>query len=267
MRKLELNEVQDLIYGIFVEFDRVCRKHGIRYSMEGGTLLGAVKYQNFVPWDDDIDVVMLRGEYEKFLKVAPSELGEQYLLQSYHSAEEFPLNYAKLCYTGAEIRDYAYSHLTRMCHGIFMDIFPIDEVKPEVLRKHCSFVGVFTGARKIKLRVNLGAMPKFKAAIYKGLSLLPMRCLTRCVDRICQKYNGKGTGYRYEVCNSNRKFKPLPASVYDELIELPFRDGYFYAVKEYDAFLCSRFGDGYMETLPDEAQRKPSHCSNIYVNE
>lgn len=267
MRKLELNEVQDLIYGIFVEFDRVCRKHGIRYSMEGGTLLGAVKYQNFVPWDDDIDVIMLRSEYEKFLAVAPAELGEEYFLQSYHSVSEFPLNYAKLCYKGAEIRDYDYSHLTKMSHGIFMDIFPIDNVKPDSLRKHCSFVGVFTGARKIKLRVNLGKMPPVKGLIYKTLSLLPMRCLTRRVDRICKKYNKKETGYRYEVCNSNRKFKPLPADVYDELVELRFRDGSFLAVKEYDAFLRSRFGDDYMESLPSEDKRKPSHCANIYVNE
>ncbi len=267
MRKLELNEVQDLIYGIFVEFDRVCRKHGIKYSMEGGTLLGAVKYQNYVPWDDDIDVIMIRSEYDKFLKVAPAELGEDYFLQSYNNVKEFPLNYAKLCYTGAQIKDYDYSHLTKMCHGIFMDIFPIDSVKPDRLRKHCSHVGVLTGARKIKLGVNLGKMPKLKGRIYKGLSLLPMRWLTVMVTNACTKYNKKDTGYRYEVCNSNRKFKPLPAEIYEELVELPFRDGNFYAVKEYDAFLRSRFGDDYMETLPAEETRKPSHCANIYTKE
>ena len=267
MRKLELNEIQDLIYGIFVEFDRVCRKHDIKYSMEGGTLLGAVKYQNFVPWDDDIDVIMLRSEYEKFLSVAPDEIGEDYFLQSYHNVSEFPLNYAKLCYRGAEIRDYDYSHLEKMSHGIFMDIFPIDEVRPDSLRKHCSFVGVFTGARKIKLGVNLGKMPFVKGLVYKTLSFLPMKVLSKRVDRICKKYNGLNTGYRYEVCNSNRKFKPLPSEIYDELVELRFRNGSFLAVKEYDAFLRSRFGEDYLNTLPSEEKRKPSHCSNIYIKE
>lgn len=76
--KISLEELQDRVYRIFVEFDRICRKHNIRYSMEGGTLLGAVKYQNFVPWDDDIDVIMLREEYEKFLSVAPGELSEAF---------------------------------------------------------------------------------------------------------------------------------------------------------------------------------------------
>ena len=267
MRKIELNEVQDLIYEIFIEFDRICRKYGIQYSMEGGTLLGAVKYQNYVPWDDDIDVIMLRGEYEKFLSVAPAELGENYFLQSYHNVKVFPLNYAKLCYTGAEIHDYDYSHLKNMCHGIFMDIFPIDEVKPEKLRRHCSWVGVFTGARKVKLGVNLGKMPIAKALIYKMLSFLPMRILSKMVDSICKKYNGKGTGYNYEVCNSNRKFKPLPSEIYDNLVELTFRDRKFFAVKEYDSFLRSRFGDEYMENLPSVEKRKPSHCTNIYIKE
>ena len=265
MRKLELAEVQDLIYGIFVEFDRVCRKHGITYSMEGGTLLGAVKYQNFVPWDDDIDVIMLRSEYEKFLAVAPAELGEQYFLQSYHNVDEFPLNYAKLCYQGASIRDYDYSHLTKMNHGIFMDIFPLDEVRPETLRKHCSRVGVLTGARKTKLKAIKPT--GVRKLVYGALALLPMKTLIHMVDRACKKYNGKNTGYFYEVGSSNRKFPPLSRRTYDETVRLPFRDGEYEASAHYDQFLKSRFGEDYMDTLPPEEARKPSHNQNIRMIE
>lgn len=267
MRKLELSELQDLVYNIFVEFDRVCRKYDIKYSMEGGTLLGAVKYQNFVPWDDDIDVIMLREEYEKFLKLAPKELSEEYFLQSYNNVSEFPLNYAKLCYNGAGIYDYDYSHLKNMNHGIFIDIFPIDNVKNETLKKHCSQVGVLTGARKTKLKVNLGKLPFVKRFVYKALSLLPMKTLVSMLNRACTKYNKKNTEYKYEVCNSNKKFKPLNSEIYSELTELSFRDKKFLAVKRYDEFLRSRFGAEYMQTLPPEDKRKPSHCPNIYVKE
>ena len=75
---LDMKQVQDHIYDIFIEFDRVCQKHGLRYSMEGGTLLGAVKYKNFVPWDDDIDVIMIREEYDRFLR---PRFGENYLTE------------------------------------------------------------------------------------------------------------------------------------------------------------------------------------------
>ena len=267
MKKAELNELQDLIFNIFVEFDRICRKHNIKYSMEGGTLLGAVKYNNFVPWDDDIDVIMLREEYERFLRIAPTELNDNYFLQSYNNVPEFPLNYAKLCYNGAKIYDYDYSHLKNMNHGIFMDIFPIDNVKNEVLRKHCSHVGVLTSARKTKLKINFGKVSLVKKVIYKTISLLPMKTLVSMLNKACTKYNKKHTGFRYEVCNSNRKFKPLRAEIYDDLVELPFRDKTFLAVKQYDEFLCSRFGDNYMTELPSEEKRKPSHCANIFISE
>ncbi|MBR2614409.1 MAG: LicD family protein [Clostridia bacterium] len=260
---MELSRLQDLVYNIFVEFDRICRKYDLAYSMEGGTLLGAVKYQNFVPWDDDIDVIMRRDDYEKFLKVAPKELGEDFFLQSYNNVSQFPLNYAKICYNKVVIYDYDYSHLKKMHHGIFMDIFPIDNVKVDKLKKHCSMVGVLTGARKTKLKVNLGKLPKLKRIVYKLVSKLPMSTLVSLQNKVCGKYNKKDTGYRYEVCNSNKKFPPMPSKMYDEYIELQFRDKKFKAIKDYDKLLKSRFSEDYMETLPPVENRKPSHNQNI----
>ena len=66
---IELKKLQDMVYSIFKEFDRICTQNDIHYSMEGGTLLGAVKYGDFVPWDDDIDVVMERSQYENFCRL------------------------------------------------------------------------------------------------------------------------------------------------------------------------------------------------------
>ncbi len=258
---IDLNLLQDHVYSIFVEFDRICRKHGIKYTMEGGTLMGAVKYQNFVPWDDDIDVVMVREEYEKFLAVAPKELDNRFFLQSYNNVKEFPLNYAKLCLNGTEIYDYDYSHLSKMHHGIFIDIFPIDNVVPEKLHKQCSVIGLFTGARKTKLRA---IKPHgIRKIVYGLLALLPMNVLIRAIDKSCKKHNKKNTGYIYEVCNSNRSFKPLAAETYSSLTELTFRDKTFMAVSDYDNFLKSRFGENYANELPSEEKRKPSHNQNI----
>ena len=126
MNKVELTKIQDYVYKIFVEFDRVCRKHGIKYSMEGGTLLGAVKYQNFVPWDDDIDVIMLREDYEKFLKVVPQELNGEYFLQSYNNVPSFPLNYAKLLPKGLRgtfnVKTYEYEFLLNHPRYVIEDL-------------------------------------------------------------------------------------------------------------------------------------------------
>lgn len=265
MKRAELSEVQDIAYGILVEFDRICRKHDVKYSLEGGTLLGAVKYGDFVPWDDDIDVIMLRSEYDKFLKIAPGELREDYFLQSYKNVPEFPLNYAKLCYKRSKIYDYSYSHIEKMNHGIFMDIFPIDNVEPKRLRNQLHKIGLLTGARVTKLNNPIGGIAEWKKCCYRIVACLPMKTLCFLVDKACERYNGYDTGFCYEVCNSNRKFKPLPSEIYRNITKLRFRDQEFLAVSAYDDFLRSRFGENYMHELPPEECRKPSHSRNILI--
>ena len=74
---------------VLSDIDTLCRKHGIRWFADCGTLLGAVRHGGFVPWDDDLDICMLRDDYNKFIKIAPSELPEWYSVINIHSSEEF----------------------------------------------------------------------------------------------------------------------------------------------------------------------------------
>ena len=243
--------LQKYMMSIFIEFDRICKKHDIKYSMEGGTLLGAVKFENFVPWDDDIDVIMRRDDYERFLKIAPNELGEKFFLQSYNNVLDFPLNYAKLCLKNTEILNYAYSHIQKMCHGVF--------------KLQRIFVGAFTSARAIKLKVF---KPKgIRAIIYGVMSKLPMKFLIRNIQFWCNINNKSTTEMRYEICNSNRRFKPLPYEMYDEYIELDFGDRPFFAIKNYDYFLKTRFGEDYMLNMPSEDKRGRSHMQEVYIDD
>lgn len=75
-----LKSVQKAEAGILKDFDRVCEKYGIHYFLDGGTLLGAVRHQGFIPWDDDLDVGMTRENYERFKQIMPQELGADYVL-------------------------------------------------------------------------------------------------------------------------------------------------------------------------------------------
>ena len=259
---IELKQLQDYVYSIFVEFDRICRKYDIKYSMEGGTLMGAVKFQNFVPWDDDIDVIMVRDQYEKFLQVAKDELDSRFFLASYNNRERFPYNFAKIYLNVTRINDFPYADVPSIRHRIFIDIFPVDNVVPQKLNSHCSMVGILTGARRVKLRKK-NKFKNLSQLIYKLLSLLPMKILVGLVDRVCRKYNKKETGYIYEVSNPNRNFPPMPSSMYMEYTELPFRDKRFMAIKEYDKLLKSRFGENYANELPDENERRPMHNNDI----
>ena len=261
---VKISVLQDYIYLILVEFDKICRKHDIKYSIEGGTLMGAVKFQNFVPWDDDIDVVMVRDQYEKFLQIAPTELNSDFYLASYNNEEKFPYNFAKLYFDVTKVTDFPYVDIPKIKHRIFIDIFPVDNVVPKILNYHCSMVGVLTGARRVKLRKK-NKVKSISQLLYKIFSLLPIKMLINLVDKVCRIYNKKDTGFIYEVSNPNRNFPPMPSSLYAEYTELQFRDKKFMAIKEYDKFLKSRFGEDYANKMPDETERIASHNLDMKI--
>lgn len=92
LRQLQLVELE-----MIVEVDRICRKYKIKYSLDGGTLLGAVRHHGFIPWDDDADVIFTRHEYAKFYKACKKELDqERFFLQDYTTDPYYRWGYAKL---------------------------------------------------------------------------------------------------------------------------------------------------------------------------
>jgi lipopolysaccharide cholinephosphotransferase len=261
MDKIQL--IQDHVYEILIEFDRICKKYNLKYSLEGGTLLGAVKYGAFVPWDDDIDVIMLRKDYDCFLKIAPSELSSKFFVQSQKNIPDFPLNYAKLCMNDTRILDYAYSHIKDMHHGLFIDIFPIDNCLTSKAKIQRSVVGILTSSRSKKLKLECGS--GWKMVVRSAIAWLPLRFLNAAIYFFCTLFNGINTKYRYEICNSTERFNPLEARIYDKYTVKKFNGKEYPVVAEYDYFLQNRFGKNYMITLPPEKDRKISHFHKIEI--
>lgn len=120
MNELQLKEFE--ILKIFVE---ICDKLNLNYFLVRGTALGAVKYNGFIPWDDDIDVALPRQDYEKFLSMATKLLPKEIFLQSYRTDPQFPFPYAKLRNCNTTYIEKNVRHL-KINHGVFIDIFPID---------------------------------------------------------------------------------------------------------------------------------------------
>jgi lipopolysaccharide cholinephosphotransferase len=135
----EMKELWAVELDLLVEFDRVCRKHGIPYMADGGTVLGAVRHKGFIPWDDDIDLSMARGDYNRLCEIAPKEFIYPYFFQTEFTDPGSCRGHAQLrnsmttCILESEMK----------CHfsfnqGVFIDIFPRDNL-PDVLKERAVF--------------------------------------------------------------------------------------------------------------------------------
>ncbi len=123
----EMKKVWAVELDLFAEFDRVCKKYEIPYLADGGTALGAVRHGGFIPWDDDLDVMLMREDYERFCKVAPDEFRAPYFFQTEYTDPGSFRGHAQLrnSNTTAILRTEA-EDLYQFNQGIFIDIFPLD---------------------------------------------------------------------------------------------------------------------------------------------
>ena len=120
LRQLQLCELE-----ILDEFVRICEKHRLQYYLVGGTLLGAVRHQGFIPWDDDIDVAMPREDYDRFASICTEELAPQFFYQTAETDPCYFLSYAKIRKNGTEIYEERFKN-AKFHKGVFIDIIPLD---------------------------------------------------------------------------------------------------------------------------------------------
>lgn len=123
----ELERVQQVALSVLKEFIRICEKYHLDYFVHWGTALGAVRHKGFIPWDDDIDVGMLRDDYERFLQVAPGEMGGRFVLSSGFIQKNCAGMYTMMSAAGT-MHVTEQESLWGYWHGIRIDIFPFDHV-------------------------------------------------------------------------------------------------------------------------------------------
>ena len=109
-------------------FDTVCKKYGLRYSLAYGTLLGAVRHKGFIPWDDDLDIMMPREDYQRLFEIWSKEVDSEYFLQDYTTdTEDYVNSFAKIRKKHTDFITSEEEKTVRYHTGIFIDIFPGDK--------------------------------------------------------------------------------------------------------------------------------------------
>ena len=134
-----IRDHQQALYSLLSEFDRVCRELDIPYILFAGTMLGAVRHQGFIPWDDDLDVILLRKDYERLMKEADGVLNrEKFFLQKEFSPQ-WPMFFSKLRLNNTACLEKYHPKDPESHQGVYMDIFPCDNAAGSSLGQRLQF--------------------------------------------------------------------------------------------------------------------------------
>ena len=272
-----LREAQIIMLKIMKDFDRVCRENNIPYWLDSGTLLGAVRHKGFIPWDDDVDICMLREDYERFNKIAPSLLSKDLFVQNFDTDSDSLWQWTKIRDNNSYIVTSHRYDMPLFHQGICIDLFPVDRLPNRKLINwiwrylFCTFYKFFKTIQRY--RQSNYKYPIFHYHhIFRNLRRLLVKTLCRrfrflnmkipaSIENKFRKYAtvqpgknsdfliAKGIGLPWDKTYSYNWIFPLK--------ELLFEDAMFFVPFNYHEYLTVMYGD-YMK-IPEENARSQHH--------
>jgi len=249
-----LRRLQLILLDMLIEVDRICRKHNIKYKIIAGTMLGAVRHGGFIPWDDDVDVSMLREDYIRFRYVCKTELNDsKYFFQDDTTDPEYRWGYARIRKLNSEFVREGQEHL-KMKTGIFIDIFPLDNIPDcyPLRLVHCFECFVL---RKI-LYSEVGKRNRENSIvryIYVLLNHIPAQFVFARFRKMSEYWNKHETTFNRILAFPPRAGWRLGSKrIWDEeMTEILFENRKFFVTAHYKTVLTWRYGD-YMQLPPPE---------------
>ena len=259
-RALQLKELE-----VLKELRRLCDKHGLRYYLTAGTLLGAVRHKGFIPWDDDVDIVMPRRDYNRLKKIARRELSEGFFYQSADTEYKCPFFFTKIRMDGTSVTEPLLEGV-KIHDGCYVDVFPLD-VCPMSDRRAERY---FKLTRMIFCAIIARLNPDFVCEYTKGGAIFAFKLLRRMPIWLLKWLRGSVRRY-YSLFSRRGRLATVDGSYgfpresydiewFDEAVSLEFEGESFIAPKRYDDILTHMYGD-YM-TPPDESMRHGHFIKN-----
>ena len=231
---------------MLLELERICKKYNLKYFADSGTLLGAARHKGFIPWDDDIDVVMFRPDYNKLCKVAPYEFKYPYYLQNLYT-DKLPLLISKLrrLDTSAidDLDDDSY------IQGIFIDIWPLDDKTDKTQRnnriydiKNLLFMTI-AYEEEVKNMINEPRQLVLPRSVLRKMFNMSLQEKFYEYEIFCENHFGESELVCCDFSRAIGKKGDIYRKWYDEIVMLPFEKIEIPAPKEYDLILQAEYGN------------------------
>lgn len=262
-KEVSLEDSKKIMFEILKSVDKCCRENGLKYSLDWGTLLGAVRHKGFIPWDDDIDLMMPRNDFNQFLKLYNDKHYD--MLSS--NDPKWGWNYTRVCDKGTIVVFGPNAEKIRE-HGLWLSIFPIDSIpdsKEEWLVQKRK-IDFYHGLCRLK-RSGWTKGGDFFRNIGKLLARIVLKPVSMCyLAKKEEEWLSKYSELRTE--NSFQRdidYHIRPTKYFDKTVDLEFEHGVFMAISEYHQYLTDEFGN-YMQFPPIE-KRTPSHGYIAYYKD
>lgn len=259
MRRIDTKEeLKAIQLNALLALNDYCTRNSIKYSLAAGSLIGAIRHKGFIPWDDDIDVYLLRSDYNILISHFPKVFEEYYILISKDRDSRWLRTYSKLYDNRTVMKESARFSFEDL--GVGIDIFPIDDVPDnpsewKTYNKRRMLLRDILFLKTMKFSSKRGFLKNFVLFLSRiALFPLPYKFLIRRMDFYSQKNNNKGYSTVYENClGIYNSPKPWLKKDFDQVIDAEFEGHKIKIMVGYNDYLTTIYGD-YMTLPPVEKQ-------------
>lgn len=269
MEQITSEELKQIALKVLCQVRDICASQGIRYYLDGGTLLGAVRHKGFIPWDDDIDICMPRPDYDRFIEYCKNN-ETPFGVASIEIDDRFTELYAK-AYDKDTVCHEKYVNRKGAEYGVYIDIFPVDGLGDsdaealKLLHKSRYKRSLLTAAnwqKYFKSKTRKWYVEPVRFVFYLLSRCVNTKKLVKKINKIYRSKDFDSSKKVGVVCGCYGDREVMNRDIYDESVELVFENETFTAMGKYDEFLTNLYGD-YMQ-LPPIEKRVTHHTFTAY---